>query len=883
VRILLSRLWAALRRRPLDRELDEEIEAHLDLAAAEYRARGMRADDARAAARRAFGGVAQVKETYRDQQSLPFLDILGQDLRYAAKTLRRSPGFTAAAVWSLALGLGATTSIFSVINAVLLRPLPYYEPGRLAMLWTDDVKRGIHEEGTSYLTSTDWRNQSAAFADMAVCTRGNAVTLTGGDEPEKVEAEAVSANLFPLLGRAPLLGRTFSSEEAERRDRVVVVSHQLWQRRFAGSLDVLGRTLEINGKTSKVIGVMPSDFYFPSRDTQLWEPTTVYSWWDRSRTARYNDWWRVVGRLKPHVSFEQAQTELSAIGRRLEQAYSTNDPDFAGFGVSVVPLLAQFVGVRLRLALWVLLGAVFFVLLIACANVANLLLARGATREREFAIRLGLGAGRARLIRQLLTESTALALAAGALGLALAAAGIRVLLAFAPQGIPRLNEISLDLRVLAFTGGVSVLTGVVFGLGPALKLSTNSPGDVLKDGGRGSSSGLKLRHARGLLVVAEFALAVVLLAGAGVLIRSFLRIQQVDPGFRLGRLLTLKLELPGAKNQAQKIAYYQQAFERVRSLRGVESVGAISHVFLEFNPDVTITVEGRPAPHPDQAVEQLMDDVVSVDYFTTMGIPLRRGRFFSEQDGPGAPRAALINEAMARRFFPGEDPIGRRFKYGDANAASTPLTIVGVVGDVHRHGTEAPVIPQIFIALSQNPNRGMTFVARTSSDPLTLAAAVRHELRSIDKAATVYGITTVADQLEAFTTERRFQTSLLGLFSVVALVLAALGIYGVISYSVTQRTQELGIRMALGARRVDVLSLIVRQGLTLASIGVAIGLAAAFVLTRLLASLLYEVSATDPLTFVLVSSTLVFAALLACYVPARRAATMDPLIALRCE
>jgi predicted permease len=661
------------------------------------------------------------------------------------------------------------------------------------------------------------------------------------------------------------------------------LSHQLWQRRFGNSPDVLGKTLEINGKTSTVIGVMQSDFYFPSRDTQLWEPTTVYSWWDQSSTARYNDWWRVVGRLKPHVSFEQAQTELSAIGRRLEQAYATNDPDFAGFGVNVVPLLTQFTGARLGLALWVLLGAVFFVLLIACTNVANLLLARGATREREFAIRLGLGAGRARLIRQLLTESTALALAAGALGLALAAAGIRVLLAFAPQGIPRLDETSLDPRVLAFAGGLSLLTGVVFGLGPALKLSRNNPSEALKDGSRGSSSGLKLRHTRSLLVVAEFALAVVLLAGAGLLSHSFLRIQQVDPGFRPGRLLTLRLELPGAKNQAQKVAYYQQAFERVKALPGVESVGAISHVFLEFNPDVTITVEGRPAPHPDQAAEQLMDDVVSAEYFTTMGISLRRGRFFSEQDGPGAPRAALINETMARRFFPDEDPIGKRFKYGDANSASAPLTIVGVVGDVHRQGVENQVIPQIFIALFQNPNRGMTFVARTSSDPRKLAAAVRHELRSVDKTATVYGITTVEDQLAEFNAQRRFQTSLLGLFSAIALLLAALGIYGVISCSVTQRTHELGIRMALGARRVDVLSLIVRQGLTLASIGVAIGLAAAFLLTRVLASLLYEVSATDPLTFVLVSSTLVFAALMACYVPARRAATMDPLIALRCE
>ena len=803
------------------------------------------------------------------------------DLRYAFRQLRRNTGFTAVAVLTLALGIGANTAIFSVVNAILLRPLPYKDPEHLAMLWTNDLKRDIQEEGTSYLNFEDWKNENQVFEDLAICTRGNPVTLTGFDEPERVEAEAVSANLFSLLGSTPLLGRTFSHDDVERRERMVVLSHDLWQRRFGGSQDVIGKTMEINGRSTQIIGVMPAEFYFPARETELWEPVTVYSWWERTKGNRYNDWWRVVGRLKQNVSFRQARTEMNAIGKRLEQSYPTTDPDFAGFAVNVVPLLTQITGRKLPLALWALFGAVVFVLLIACTNVASLLLARGAAREKEFAIRLALGGGRARLIRQVLTESAVLSLTAGLLGLILAGLAIPALTALAPPNIPRLDEVDIDARVLAFTVGLSMLAGILFGLIPALKLSQNCPNESLKEGGRSASGGVKSNRLRGLLVVAEFALAVVLLTGAGLLIRSFLRLQAVDLGFKPERVLTMKVIVPEAKSGTQKAAFYQQAFERLNALPGVQAAGAISHVFLETNPDIAIKVEGRPPS--GQAPGALMDDVVSSGYFTTMGISLLKGRFFSDQDGTESPRAAIINETMARRFFLGEDPIGKRFKYGDPQSRGTPLTIIGVVKDMRRQGLEKQPISQIFIALSQNPNRGMTLAVRTVSEPLTLAAAVRQETRSIDKTVTLYGLDTVEHQLEEFSAERRFQTWLLGFLSVMALVLAAIGTYGVMHYTVSQRTREIGIRIALGAQARDVLGLVVRQGIRFALIGAAVGLICAAWLTQTISSLLFDVAAVDPATFASAALLLIGAAFLACYFPARRATRIDPMVALRYE
>ncbi|HEV7890855.1 MAG TPA: ABC transporter permease [Pyrinomonadaceae bacterium] len=806
-----------------------------------------------------------------------------QDLRYAFRMLRRSPGFTATAVLTLALGIGANTAVFSVINGVLLRPLPYAEPDRLAMLWTDDPRHGLHEEGTSYPNFEDWKSQSRAFADMSAAA-DYTVSLTGAGEPERVRAAAVSANLFALLGRQPILGRDFDAGDVERRERVVVLSYGLWQRRFGGAPDVTGKTVEIDGKSAQIVGVMPRDFFFPGKEAQLWEPVTSFSRWDKVRAKRYSDWWLVVGRLKPGTTFDGARAEMNAVGSRLEQSYAAGaEPDFAGFGVNVVPLANQIFSTRLRQALWSLLGAVLFVLLIACANLANLMLARGAARGREFAIRAALGARRPRLVLQLLTENAVLALAAGLLGLALAAFGVRALVAFAPRDVPRLEDVGIDFRVLLFTFCLSLLASVLFGLLPAWRVARTDPNDSLKEGGRGVSGRVASRT-RGLLVAAEVALAVVLLAGAGLLIRSFLRVQAVEPGFDPARLLTLKVNLPASSSNAQTSQFYRQAFERVATLPGVESVGAARHIFLETHPDVPVYVEGHAPPSPGQGRDELTSDEVSAGYFKTMRIPLLKGRFFNDEDGAESPRVAVINETMARRFFPGEDPLGKRFKYGGVDSRSPFMTVVGVVGDVRQRGPDRPPLAQYFVPLTQEPAPDASMVVRTAAaDPLSLAAAVRSELHAVDKNVTLSAATTVERRLEGLNSQRSFQTWLLALFSAAALALASIGVYGVISYAVTQRTHELGVRIALGARRADILRLVVRQGMAFVLVGLAAGALLALWLTPALASLLYGVSENDPLTFAGVALLLICAALPACYLPARRAAGIDPLVALRRE
>ncbi|MGH9849262.1 MAG: ADOP family duplicated permease [Blastocatellia bacterium] len=865
-----------------DEELDAEIRSHLDEAIRDRIERGESPEQARVNALREFGNVGLVKEVTREMWGWASLERLGQDLRFGLRMLRKNPGFSLIAILTLALGIGANTAIFSVVNSVLLRPLPYSDPDRLAMLWTDDPRRGVHEEGTSFPNFEDWRNQSRSFADMAICTRGNDVNLTGGNGVERVSGERVSANFFPLLGVAPMLGRTISLEDEQRRESVVVLSHNLWVRRFGADRNVIGKTLEIGGRSAQVIGVMPTDFYFPSKETQLWEPASLDASWDRQKSRRYTDWWRVIGRLKPGVSFQQAQMEMNAIGNRLQQTYPTTDLEFAGFGVNVIPMLTQITGQKLGLALWLLFGAVTLILLIACSNVANLSLARNAARRREFAVRLALGAGPWRLVWQLLSESLLLGMLGGLSGVFLAVWGIDLLRKFSPRGIPRQEEVSVDGRVLVFALVTSLLTGALFGLLPAGKISQSDPHEVLKEGGRNEASA-GMHRARGALVVVEVALALVLLVGAGLLIRSFLRVQAVELGFKPERALTLKLDLPDSKNRAQKVAFYQQAFERLAALPGVEAVGAISHVFLENNPDTGITIEGHDTASANEAALPLMDDVVSADYFKAMGIPLLKGRFFTDQDTLDAPRVAIINETMARRFFPGEDPLGRRFKYGNAQSTSPPLTIIGVIGDVRREGLEKEAISQNFIALSQNPNRQMNLVIRTTTDPLSLAAAVRNEIRAIDNTLPLFGLTTVERQLAEMGAARRFQTGLLGVFAVLALGLAIIGIYGVMSQVTTQRTQEIGIRMALGAQARDVLRLVIGQGMKLVLLGVALGLLASLALTQLLKALLFGVSATDPLTYGAVAVLLAAIALLACWIPARRATKVDPLIALRHE
>ena len=835
-----------------------------------------------------------------------------QDLRFGIRMLLKNPGFTLVAALTLALGIGANTAIFSLVNGVLLRPLPFHQPDRLAMLWTDDIKRNLREGATSYPNFIDWRSQSQIFSEMAIFS-GNPLVLTDTDEPERVLGGFVSSNLFTLLGVKPALGQSFSPGEEEGGERVVVLSHWLWQHRFGAAPDVIGKSVKIDGdansrkngpRAARVIGVMPPGFYFPNKETQLWEPATVYWRWKRESGERFMAEARrlgVVGRLKPHATIGQAQAEMATIGQRLAQTYPISNPDFPGFAVNVVPLLDQITGTKLQLALWVLLGAVAFVLLIACVNVANLTLARGASREREFAIRAALGASRVRLLRQLLTESVTLAMGAGLLGLALAAAGLQALTLAAPPGIPRLDEVRLDPSVLLFTLGISLFAGLFFGLAPAWKISQQRPQHALKENSS-SSGGRELRRTHSMLAVLECALAVALLAGAGLLIRSFLRLQSVNPGFRPeGVLLARVLPPLSIRSGGQAETFFEQLRERLAGIPGVQSVASTDDFLIRGTPDESITIEGRPSTS-DGKTSQLNSADASPDFFQTMGVPLLRGRFFTRADAltkiqvlyapreqvqqPGAApaerppaEAVIINETFARRFFPDEDPIGKRFYFGPPTKIYWH-EIVGVVGDMRRQGLEKQPIPEYF-----GPHLGgaADVVARVNADPLAFAATVREAIRSVDKNAVILNVTTAEARLGELSAERRLNTWLLALFAALALALAAIGIYGVMHYSVAQRTHEIGVRIALGAQPADALRLVIGQGLRLMSSGVALGLLAAFALTRVMASLLFGVSAHDPVTFIGVALLLFGVAIVACYLPARRAARVDPMVALRSE
>src|SRR5215831_12641766 len=651
---------------------------------------------------------------------------LWQDLRYGARMLFKNPGFTLIAALTLALGIGANITIFSVINAVLLHPLPYPEAERLVFLWTEVPKQNIKERASAYANFSEWRDQNKSFEDLAVFDP-TAVTLTGAAEPEGVMSVRASANLFPLLGMAPLLGRTFTAEEEQQKARVVVLSHGLWQRRFGASPNILGQTLEIDGVSSEVIGVMPEHFQFSRENTPMWEA---------QKAQRGTGSWQVVGRLKANVSLAQAQTEMSDIARRLEQAY----PDVnKGLGINLVPFQLQFTGSNVRLALWILFGAVVFVLLIACANVANLMLARGIAREREMAVRLALGAGRLRLIRQLLTESALLALLAGAVGLLIARWGIQALLSFSPPNIRHLDSVAIDAKVLAFTSVVALLTSLLFGLAPALKISQTQPGAALKEG-RSASGGLSGRRLRGLLLITEFSLAVLLLAGAGLLLRSFSKLQAVDPGFDPARVLLVQLTPVRNSTADQWRLFYQQVSERIAALPGVEAAGLTEEIFISGNPSGLITPEGASADSPATARVPFRRDVISEGLFQTLGVPLRKGRFFNARDNQGAMPVTIINETMARQFWPDEEALGKRFKLGAAQSANPWLTVVGIVGDMRRQNLERQPIAQIFRPYLQSSERRLILLIRTTGEPTQLAPLVRNELRVIDKSVLINGI-----------------------------------------------------------------------------------------------------------------------------------------------
>lgn len=804
------------------------------------------------------------------------METLLQDLRYSVRMLLKKPSFTIIAILALAIGIGANTAIFSVVNAILLRPLPYKNFERISMIWMDNPKLGVAEDWHSYPNYVDFKEQNQVYEDMAAFNN-RSFNLTGAGDPVRVVGVWTTASLFPVLGVEPALGQVFTeAEEEPGKDIVVVLSNGLWKSRFGGDPGIVGQQISMNGVNRTVLGVMPARFTFPDKNTDVWIPIPITP---QRKQARSQISYKAVGRLKPGVTMGQAQQDMGAIAKRLDDQYSQSN-----YGINLVLLRDQETK-GVKTALLVLLGAVGFVLLIACANVANLLLARAAIREKEIAIRLALGAGRRRVIRQLLTESVVLGALGGAVGLLLAVWGLDALIALSPADVPNLDQTRIDIRVLAFTLTVSLLTGLIFGLVPALQASKPDLNDALKEGARGAGGGVRAIRVRNLLVVSEIALSLVLLVGAGLLIRSFIHLQQFELGFNPENLVTMRVQLPGSKYREQKqvSAFFQQLFERMQAVPGVQSVGAISSVFLDDTPNSTnFSIEGRPVPVGAESIEVPLDAVTN-SYFKVMGIPLLEGREFDEHDVPTSPPVAIINQTFARRFFPDESPIGKRYVYGGPGPDNKWITIVGVVGDMRRTGFDRPVRPETFLPQGQNPDSGLTIVARTKGDPASFAGALRNEVWAIDKDQSVYDIKTMHQVLSEMLSQRRFNMLLFGIFAAVALTLAAVGIYGVMSYAVAERTHEIGLRMALGAQTSDVLNLIVRQGMLLAVTGLFVGLVASFALTRLMSSLLYGVSATDPLTFIAIPVVLTGVALGACLVPARRAIKVDPMIALRYE
>jgi len=806
---------------------------------------------------------------------------LRQDLRYGLRTLAKNPAFTSIAIVALALGIGANSAIFSVVDAVLLRPLPFKKPEQLVMLWENATHLGFPKNTPSPANFLDWQKQAGAFTGMAAMVE-RSFNLTGVGEPERLDGRRVSANLFDLLGVRAVLGRTFVPDDDRPGSHVVLLSYSLWQRRFGSDPSVIGRALALNGESYTVIGIMPRFVQLPgfaNRNDQLWVPIAFPP---EEAAQRGNHFLEVIARMKPGITLKQAQAEMETIAARLAQQY----PDYnTRLGAVVVPLHEEVVG-DIKPALLILLGAVGFVLLIACANVANLLLARAAVRQKEIALRLALGASRSRLTRQFLTESVLLAMFGAGLGLLLALGGIRILKTFIPATISQVQTINIDARVLIFTGLVAVLTGIAFGLAPALQASHLNLNDTLKEGGRDAGGGRKGNRLRGLLVIGEVAVSFVLLIGAGLLINSFFHLRNLEPGFRADHLLTMKVDLSEVKypDRERRAAFFDEVIRRVGALPGVQSAAVAGNLPLTYNGDsMNISVEGVPDPPPDQRPDVIFR-AIGPGYFGTMGISIIRGRDFTDQDKADSKNVVVISEKTAQHFWPGQDPIGRRLRPGSSTSNTPWREVIGIVKDVRQNDFIAPPKMQMYFTYSQlkdlAPN---ALVIRTSIEPLSLAASARDAIWSVDKDQTVADIDTMEHIVAEAVARQRFSMLLLGLFATLALLLASVGIYGVMTYSVAQRTHEIGIRIALGARRADVLQMTIKQGLRLVGAGMILGLAAAFILTRVLESLLFGISATDPVTFFGISLVLLAVAILASYLPALRATKVDPIIALRAQ
>jgi putative ABC transport system permease protein len=804
------------------------------------------------------------------------METIFKDIRYGIRSLGKHPGFTAIAVITLALGIGANTAIFSVVNTVLLRPLPFDDPESIVWLW--DTMPQLATAPTSLPDFLGWKEQNRSFEHLAAFQSGN-MFVDAGDGSTDTPVGLVTPELFSVFRVSPILGRTFTDEETlPGRFRVAVLSHSMWQSRFGADVNVSGRTIQLNGATYTIIGVMPAGFSYPDR-AELWRPLPI----DPAKLDPGPHYLNVVGRLKPGVALAQAQADMSTIAARLSQQYKEKN---AGHGVKLERLTGVVVG-DIGLALYVLFGAVGFVLLIACANIANLMLARVGTRQKEIAVRTALGASRLRIVRQLLIESIMLAIGGGVIGLLLAIWAVSWVVSLGADTIPRVHEISVDPGVAGFTLLVSVVTGLLFGLAPALQVSRPDLTDALKESGR-STAGLRRNRLRSVLVVSEVALSLVLLVGAGLMIRSFAKLNEVDPGFNPAKVLTLGVALLSTRypKDEQVAQAYSQILERAAAVPGVVSAGAISDLPLTgSNISDSFTIEGRP-PIAKEAEPSTEYHIVTPRYFESMGIPLLSGRDVARTDTRQSPNVVVINDVFARRHFAGENPLGHRLRL--QGQERDPLLIIGVVGNSRQLGLDKQPTAELYVPLLQDPlstnyQRAMTIVARTKSDPGAIAGSLRAALTSVDKSLPVYALKPMTEYLHDSLARRRFSLILLTVFSCVALVLAAVGIYGVISYGVTQRTHEMGIRMALGAQSRDVLKLIVRQAMVLVLAGVGIGLLGSLALTRLMKGLLFSVSVTDPMTLVVISFLMTFIALLACLIPARRATRVDPLVALRYE
>jgi putative ABC transport system permease protein len=804
------------------------------------------------------------------------MDVLWKNLVYSARMLLKRPSLTAVAIIAIGLGIGVNTAIFSVVNTVLLKPLPYERPQELVMLATEQRNQALDGRGSfSVPDLLDVRQSSTTLAYVATYQRSGTMTTEGG-EPERLIGGAVSADYFSVLGVKPELGRVFTHDEDKPgAPPVIVLSHGLWQRRFGGDPGIIGREINLGGKTT-VIGILPAGFEFPISDENqdYWEPIFSQEWLTKGmREQRADRFLPVIGRLKPGATVQQAKADLDLLSRQIEQRSPESNTNIIFNAVSMHEDITR----DYRTALLVMLGAVGLVLLIACANVANLLLARAAARQKEVAIRMALGASRARIAAQLLTESVLLALAGGILGLLLASWGTALLVAYGPADVPRLHDVSLDRYVLFFTLGVSMLTGILFGLAPALHASRPDPGNMLKEGGRGFSQSVRNRM-RSALIVAEVALSLMLLAGAGLLINSFWRLLQMDPGFDPRSVLALDIPLDRATypKPEQQAAAFQQLIARMKALPGVRDASVVSNVPLtDFDIELSFQIEGHvPFKPGEEAVADYT--VAGPDYLHTMNIPLLRGRIFTDQDTVNSPALIVVSNAFVKRYFPNEDAIGKRIIFDGPN--KIPREIVGVVGDIRRKGLDAEVQPEMYVPYAQKPERRLNLVIRTEAgDPSQLLPAVRAEVKAFDPKQIIWRTQTLEGLLGTSVAPRRFNMFLLGIFAGVALVLAAVGLYGVMSYSVSWRTHEIGIRMALGAKRADVLRLVVRQGMIMTLIGLVLGLVGAFFMSRVLVGMLYGVS------FIGVSIVLMAVALLACLVPARRATRVDPIIALRTE